>query len=336
MRLTRALLVMLFAVTSAILVPSAQEVFVTPNENLVTDGIPGIPAVIAEKAARYTEFRAAAFQGWHPTRHEMLILTRFADTDQVHAVGQPMGARKQLTFLADRVLSAEYEPTKGDYFLFRKDVGGDEWFQIYRYDLATGDITRLTDGRSRNDDEVFNHQGSRIVYSSTRRNGKDSDIWTMDPANPKTDRLLAQVESGGWFPTDWSHSGKWFALIEYISANESYLWQVDAETGSKRAIVERGGEPALYENAQFSQDDGGLFATTDHGSEFHRLTYIDLATRKQTPLTSSIPWDVDEFQISRDGKHVAFVTNEDGASKLYILDTATRQFHPISGLPNAV
>jgi dipeptidyl aminopeptidase/acylaminoacyl peptidase len=158
----------------------------------------------------------------------------------------------------------------------------------------------------------------------------------MDPANPKTDRLLTQVESGGWWPTDWSHSGKWFVLIEYISANESYLWQVDAETGSKRAIVERGGEPALYADAQFSQDDGGLYATTDNGSQFQRLTYIDLATRKQTPLTSSIPWDVDEFQISRDGKHVAFVTNEDGASKLYILDTATRQFHAIPGLPNAV
>src|SRR5690242_5287250 len=95
--------------------PSAQ--FVQPNENLVVEGIPPIPASIAERVGRYTEFRAAAPLSWHPTRREMLISTRFADTPQVHLVKMPMGARTQLTFFRDPVRGADFEPTAGDSFV---------------------------------------------------------------------------------------------------------------------------------------------------------------------------------------------------------------------------
>jgi hypothetical protein len=62
---------------------------ITPGENLVVDGIPPIPGEITEKVGRYTEARAAVFSDWHPTKPEMLIGTRFADTAQVHLVNHP-------------------------------------------------------------------------------------------------------------------------------------------------------------------------------------------------------------------------------------------------------
>jgi dipeptidyl aminopeptidase/acylaminoacyl peptidase len=333
--IARRMTVALFVI-QAVLVLSAQDASLSPNENLVTNGIPAIPAVIADKAARYTEFRAAALQSWNPKRREMLVLTRFAETNQVHVVRQPMGARTQLTFFPDRILDAQFNPATGDYFLFHKDIGGSEWYQIYRYDMTDGMITLLTDGKSRNDDIHFNHQGTRIAYSSTRRNGKDTDLWVMDPKNPQTDKMLAELNSGGWFPVDWSQNGKRIVVVEFISANESYLWLVDAETGAKEAVIGRGGEKALYGDARFSPDGAGLYVTTDHGSEFQRLTYLDLATKKETPLTPSIPWDVEEFAIAHDGRHIAFTTNEDGISKLYLLDVASQQFHAAQGLPSGV
>ena len=67
------------------------------------DGVPPIPAEITEKVGRYTEARAAVFSDWHPTKAEMLIGTRFADTAQVHLVNHPGGARTQLTFFPDRI-----------------------------------------------------------------------------------------------------------------------------------------------------------------------------------------------------------------------------------------
>jgi dipeptidyl aminopeptidase/acylaminoacyl peptidase len=38
---------------------------------------------------------------------------------------------------------------------------------------------------------------------------------------------------------------------------------------------------------------------------------------------------VDSFALSRDGKALAFVTNEDGVAKLYLLDTATDRQEPV-------
>jgi dipeptidyl aminopeptidase/acylaminoacyl peptidase len=53
-------------------------------------------------------------------------------------------------------------------------------------------------------------------------------------------------------------------------------------------------------------------------------------------LTSGIKWSVDTFDLSRDGKTIAFVTNEDGISKLYLMDTATRKYHPVAGIPDGL
>jgi len=315
----------------------AQAADILPADNLVTDEIPSIPAAIAATTMRYTEFRRATLRDWHPSERSMLITTRFADTSQVHEVKFPGGARSQLTFFPDRVLTASYQPTKGDYFLFLKDVGGGEWFQIYRYDLATGDSTLLTDGKSRNLDVIWNHAGDRIAYASTRRNGKDTDIWVMDPRDPKTDHLLVQLEGGGWAVTGWSFDDKQFALLEEISANESYVWLVNAATGEKTLLTPKGGtEKIFYGGAEFSKNGKGLYVTTDKDSEFHRLTYIDLATKQHTYLTSHINWDVDDFELSEDGKTLAFVTNEDGMSVLHLMDTATRTERPVPRLPVGV
>jgi dipeptidyl aminopeptidase/acylaminoacyl peptidase len=76
--------------------------------------------------------------------------------------------------------------------------------------------------------------------------------------------------------------------------------------------------------------------TTDLDSEFHRLAYFDLATMKPKFLTNAIPWDVKEFDLSEDGKTIAFVTNENGIGKLYLMETASGKYHPVSGLPAGV
>ena len=86
----------------------------------VVDGVPPVPAAVAETAGRYGEFRAATLADWHPDGKAMLILTRFGDTNQVHLVKTPGGARTQLTFFPDRVESARFDPIHGDYVVLHK------------------------------------------------------------------------------------------------------------------------------------------------------------------------------------------------------------------------
>ena len=192
----------------------------------------------------------------------------------------PGGARTQLTFFADRVADASYHPHSGDYFLFRKDVGGGEWFQIFRFDVATGDVTMLTDGKSRNTEFVWSNKGDRIAYASTRRNNADLDFYVMDPSDKperqddhgEPGRRMAGATTG--LPTTarcWRSNG--------VSINESYLWLVDVATGAKKtAHARRARERSPIDPIGFSRDGKGIYVTTDKDNEFLRLAYMDLAT----------------------------------------------------------
>jgi dipeptidyl aminopeptidase/acylaminoacyl peptidase len=315
----------------------AQDSYVTPPESLVVDGVPKIPSALAETAGRYAAFRSASLSDWHPTRHEILISTRFAETPQLHLVAIPGGARQQLTFFADSVSNGRFHPNAGDYIVFMKDVGGGEWYQLYRYDTKSGEVTLLTDGKSRNLMGSWSSDGDRIAYMSTRRTGKDTDLWVMNPADPKTDHLLTQLSGGGWRPEDWSPDDKKILLLEEFSINESYLWLVDTVTGQKSELTPRhAAEKVSYGEARFSKDGKGIYVTTDKDSEFHRLAYIDLESKQPTYLTTPIHWDVESFDLAHDGKLLAFVTDEEGLSVVHVRDTTNGKEMPLPHIPTGV
>ena len=289
-------------------------------ENLVAEGVPAIPAELRQDVSRYLEFRSASFNSWHPKRREILITTRFAETPQLHAVAMPGGARRQLTFLPEPVAGGSYRPKTGELIVFSQDAGGGEFYQLYRYDLKDGRISLLTDGKSRNSGPRWSKSGRQFAYTSTRRNGKDNDIYVMNPTDSTSDRKLMEVTGGGWSVMAWSPDDSSLLVGEYISINESYLYLADATTGDKKLLTPRTGEKVAWSEAEFAEDSKSIFVTTDKGSEFQRLCRLELASGKLTPLTAHIPWNVDTFDLAPDGKLLAFVINEDGVSKLHLMN----------------
>jgi dipeptidyl aminopeptidase/acylaminoacyl peptidase len=311
--------------------------FITPATNLLVQGIPDIPQSIVQDARKYNEFRVALLDDWNPVKKEMLIRTRFANTYQIHLVKSPGGARTQMTFFEEGLTTATYEPVRGNYFLFLKDIGGNEFSQIYRYDFNNGNITLLTDGgRSQNGQMIWSNSGKQIAYGSTRRNGKDRDIYLIDPLQPESNKLLLKVSGGGWSVSDWGPDDKNLLVTETISANESHIWLVNVESGEKTAITIRDEKNILYRNCFYSKSGKGIYFTSDKDNEFTRLTYMDLSTKKFVYLSSGINWDVQEAVISKDGKYIAFTVNEAGMYKLYIYSTTEKNYKQIKGIPVSV
>jgi dipeptidyl aminopeptidase/acylaminoacyl peptidase len=305
-------------------------------DNLVVDGIPPIPPELKADVGRYLEFRAAVFNSWHPEKREMLITTRFADAMQLHHVKMPGGARKQLTFLPEPVAGGSFRPRTGEFILFSQDVGGGEFYQLYRYEPESGKVSLLTDGKSRNTGANWAESGKWIAYTSTRRNGKDNDIYIMDPAKPDSNRLVLQVEGGGWSVQDWSPDEQTLLVAEYLSINESRLYLVDMKKGEKELLTPKTTEKVSYSQAAFAKDGRSVFLATDKDSEFQRLMRLDLATRKFTVLTKDIPWDVDEFDLSKDGRTIAFITNEDGVGVLHLIEAQSGKELKVPKLPLGV
>ena len=143
---------------------SAQERTLPVPPNVFVDGVPPIPAAISEGIAPYTQFRRARILAWHPIERRLIISTRFGDVPQLHDVRFPGGARRQLTFFRDGVTdrpAVVFDPA-GRSFTFVKDVAsGGEANQLFRYDLATNAITRLTEGRSKNESPVVSRAWPR-------------------------------------------------------------------------------------------------------------------------------------------------------------------------------
>jgi hypothetical protein len=184
---------------------------------LTADGVPPVPDELAAATRPYMEYRSAGFGGWNAADRSMLISTRFANTSQLHSVAAPMGMRRQMSFEPEPVGGA-WSP-RGDVLLVSKDNGGNEFFQLYT--LANGRLALLTDGKSRNNFGTWDKDGRVIGYASTRRNGTDTDLYVMDPREPKTDRLVAQVKRGGRTFADFAPGGQRAVVLNYISVTNS-------------------------------------------------------------------------------------------------------------------
>ncbi len=323
--------------TLALLAPSAwaSVEVIAPADNLVVDGIPPIPAAIAKKAAAYTEFRTSRFVAWHPAKREILITTRLNNANQIHRVAAPGAKPEPITDFKDPVTAASYQPKRGDFFLFEKASGGDEVYQISRLDLETRNVTPISTPSERADAPCWNHEGNRIVYTTYKIDRSNperettSDLHLVDPLNPDSDRVIATFDGGRWSNFRWSEDDRRLLFEEFISVNESYLWIMEVATGEKKRITpDSKGELVRYANAYFSREGKGIYATSDRGSEFRRLVYIDLSTGLEEPLTAHLNWDVDEIAVSKSSNRIAFTTNEEGAHVLRFLDLESRKELP--------
>lgn len=292
-----------------------------PPPALTLDGVPRVPAELAARVRPWMEFRTASFQGWDPGSRGMLVTTRFGDSNQLHLVAAPGAARRQLSFEPEPVAGGSFAPgaAAGDVLLAAADVGGAENFQLFR--LAEGRMQRLSDGRSRNTGATWSKDGRLVGFSSNARNGRDTDLWVMDPRDPASRRLVAEREGGGWAFQDFWPDGRSALIASYLSVEQSELHRLDLATGAVTPITRDRGKVA-YGSARVAPD-GRILATSDRLGEFRELGLVDPATGAFTRLGAPARWDVEDFAISPDGARVATVSNEAGISRLRILDSRT-------------
>lgn len=299
---------------------------------IIVDGVPPVPAELATATRPYMEYRTATFLGWHPTDKSMLIATRFGNTAQIHRVATPMGARTQMSFESEPVAGGSWAPKTGDVLVVEKDVGGSEFYQLYT--LKDGQLTLLTDGKSRNQFSTWSGDGKLIAYSSTKRNGTDSDLYVMDPRNPASARMVAQVQGGGWAISTFAPDNKTAIVGNYRSITDVDLYRLDLATGAMTPIGNTAREIA-YNQVDYAPD-GTLWVLSDEGSDVQRLGTLDPATGRFTARAPAEPWDVEAFKMSSDGRFIAYVVNEAGVSRVRLLDPATGKARTVSALPTGV
>ncbi len=287
--------------------------------NLISDGIPDAPEELRNSLRRYQNTRPSSFLGWLPDDTGALISVRFGDVPQLAKVTQLEGMRTQLTFFDEPVTTAEVSPNREvNGAIFAKDRGGDEYFQLHFLSFADGSTRLLTDGKSRNEGAVFAHDGRRFAYSSTQRTSRDFDIWIGDLGADAPHRLALQ-KGGTWYPLDFSADGSRLLVMEWISALDARIHELEIATGAlKRISVGRGFSSDRF--ARYEPDGRHVLVLSDALGEFSGLVRVDLASGVALRQLPKLPWDVEEFDLSADGNYLALLRNVDGSSTITIHD----------------
>jgi len=293
----------------------ADDVRMTEGQ-LVMEGIPEIPASVSERLRQYQNVRGHGFSDW--ADEGILIGTRFGETSQVHHVKTPGGARKQVTFFDEPVGGGSFNPAGGS-FAFGKDTGGDEFFQGYLFDLASGEVTQFTEPGTRNGGLAWNDDGTQVAWYRSTAGDPNWDILVADPTDPSSARVAHEGE-GALFPVDWSSDGTKILVQQYISVTKSRVFTLDLTDGSFTEF--NPDEDVAYSGAALLAD-GDILTVTDKGSEFANLVRFDAETGETTNYTADIDWGVSGWDVSADESTVVFTINEGGLGTIKLLDLAT-------------
>jgi dipeptidyl aminopeptidase/acylaminoacyl peptidase len=308
---------------------------ISPGDSLLADGIPDIPASLALKVNRYTNAYGFKLAGWDPTKREVL-LKNLAASETWILRATAGGPPKLLTLIPTGVYDLYHQP-QAKYLIYNRDADGNDSFQLYLYDIATRKSMLITDGKSRNTEPVWSNSGDRIIYSSSLPGGTGVDLSVISPFDPESPRLVAEGRGNYLKAYDWSPDDRKAVFCDFASNTVSTLWMIDVATGERTPLSPKTGkEGDYYDGTQFSKDGGGVYVITDRECEFRRLAYLDLSAKRYTYLSDHIRWDVEDFKLSPDGKALAFVTNEDGVSRLHLLDTKTHKERQVPPLPAGI
>lgn len=307
---------------------TAQQTELRRPAAIAVEDVPVVPDELWDGLSQYQDTRGAAFQGWAPDGSGILISTRFGNASQLHRVYQPEGRREQITFF-DEPVSGRFVSGSSTAMLLTLSSGGDENYQIHLLDRGSFTTTRLTDGQSRNTLGPLTDNGARLAFSSNRRNGRDTDLYVVDPRQPDSVRMVLETDGEFWYPADWSPDGNTLLIGRYVSINESYFALLDVQTGKRTDLALPVDEQVGIGALAFARDGKSVYLAADAGGEFRRLGQLDLQTQQYSWLTEDIPWDVSDVEVDPITGAVAFAVNEDGASRLYVLENGQRRELPL-------
>jgi dipeptidyl aminopeptidase/acylaminoacyl peptidase len=301
--------------------------------SLLFDNIPPADPALDARLTRYLQSREASLLDWLPDG-SLLIATRFGDTEQVHRVAAPLREREQLTFYPEPVTFARGAPAGGG-FVFLKDQRGDENSQVY-YQAPEGAVRELTHGDFIHGNPVWAHDGKRVAFYGNDRDGVSYDVYVADVTSGAAPALVVGGKQDTWYPLDWSGDDGKLLVWRYLSISESYLYIANVATGALTPL-DTSGHKIGIRDAKFAPDGRGVYVLSDEDGEFVGLRLIEPVTHQTRRITpADAGWDVEAFDVSPDGRYIAYVVNQDGSSRLTVLDGESHAELSPSGFPEGV
>ena len=265
---------------------------------------------------RYLNIRSASSPRISHDNKNVTFMTNISGTNQVWRLSADGGWPDQLTAYDDAVTSFASSPID-DRLCFLKDLGGSEKDQIFLISGDGADIVELV-----NEPEVTHYWGgwsndaTKIAYSGNLRNTQYFDPYIYDMKTGQS--LRVHEEDASYQAAGFSSKDTYLLLTKYTSNFDQDFYAYEIATKKLIHLTPHQGE-VRYSSPRWSPDEKSLYVLTDLGRDFMNLARIDVADQKLTYLEDR-NWDLQQIDISRDGRLFAILTNADGESKLELFE----------------
>ena len=218
----------------------------------------------------------------------------------------------------DNINSVGWFPTDARKLVTR-DQGGNELNHLYVIE-ADGSERDLTPGDGLKAIFAgFSHDGSAFYVQTNERDPKFFDLYRYAAKDYSRARLFENTEGFEIGPI--SADERWLALGKMRTTNDSDLYLVDLRSKKRVHLSPHQGD-AQFAAQDFSPDSKHLLYLSNEGSEFAGLRRYDIEAATHARVQDE-PWDVVYAAYSHNGKYRVVATNDDGSTRVTVVDAAS-------------
>ncbi|HEV3153161.1 MAG TPA: prolyl oligopeptidase family serine peptidase [Candidatus Baltobacteraceae bacterium] len=270
----------------------------------------------------YLSLTDVAWISASPDGSHVAYTSKESGTWQVWTARMDGSHRRHLTSSADGADGDWWIPNDPHTILFTSSHGGSGIDQMYAIRDDRPGVTLLIPHESKVTHVfgAFSPDGSKIAFSSNRRNQQAFDVYVLDRKTGRTRRVYTSAHSA--YATAWSPNANELLVQVVYSPYNADLYTVELRSGAARLITPHTGL-ANFDSSQFTPDMHGVVCISDLQREFHTIQRIDLATRSMRPVID-LPYDIDQVVLSPDAQHMAYIVNRDGYGDVVVADAAGR------------
>jgi TolB protein len=205
--------------------------------------------------------------------------------------------------------------------------------ELWQLDLATGAARALTANEGVNLEPRISPDGRQIVFVSTAGTGhfnlRIADLsadgianerFLVAPRESAIDRYYYSTHDHAINPS-WSPDGKrvWYVSNAEIPWGTGWICSVSVDDGASTCLDRHQVESSWAARPEVAPDGKRILFSSYHGGQWHQLWLTTTDDAAPLPLTYG-EFDRRNARWSPDGRRIAYVSNEDGNTSLYVQD----------------
>ncbi|MBP2563415.1 dipeptidyl aminopeptidase/acylaminoacyl peptidase [Neorhizobium galegae] len=288
----------------------------------------------AETIAPFLDIQSVKSPAVSPDGQWLAYLSNATGFNQLWVRPLAGGPARQVTAMPEPIGAFAFNP-KGLSILFTLDCGGDERHQLWLLPDIEAQPVALTQAPGVvHVWGAWSPDGERIAYASNARSPYDMDLHVMNVTTGEAPTVFVGTgmrEALAFFP-----DGNALLVRESLrSGNDQDMYRLDIVNGELTPIMPHAGK-ARYLAARLFRDGSGGVAVCDQGRDFMAICRFAAEDGSVAPLVELSDRDIEAVALSPDQQRIAYVSNEDGWSRIGLCNRDGSDMWSFEGLPAGV